>query len=621
MENASGPLNSAPHVPFQAPPLPPTLLLELEPGFRVFLRNLADRLLWRGLREVETTSAHAPFWPDVFVSERMPWWHLTNSMLLHILMVAAAWSLTRAQGLRPPPAPNPRFSRPDVIYFSPDQYLPPLNTFSRPPRVSQKGQPEYARQPIISLPPDADNRSQTIVAPFEIKLTHEVPLPNIVAWDKPVPVVPLTATAGSRSAIAVSSQPIAPPPVVNQAADRKVLSVDSTVVTPPPEVAMISRRRAVSAPQPAVVAPPPKVDISVRALGELNIGHRQVIGPAPRLPVSEERARPSIAQLTVGAAPVIPPPPPLKSSKAGGSSEELAAATRVVPPPPSIAGNGGISSFRRQLVALSLRPAVVPPLDVAGNRRGTFAAIPEGKSGASGTPDIVAYPQGTARIGQGNGDRGAAASGGEKLPPGLLVGPGPKSALSYRIAGNSLDGGVERSSNSFSAQPNSPDPALVADKDRLRVVVTPHGTLATITEPTPLEREVFGNRRLYSMVLNMPNLNSQGGSWVIRFAELQPSTMKASGDLIAPEATYKVDPGYPLQLMREKVQGTVALYAVIHRDGTVGDVRVLSSPDDRLDAYACRALASWHFRPALKSGNPVALEAVVMIPFHPSRGF
>ena len=41
------------------------------------------------------------------------------------------------------------------------------------------------------------------------------------------------------------------------------------------------------------------------------------------------------------------------------------------------------------------------------------------------------------------------------------------------------------------------------------------------------ERAVFGDRKYYSLSLNMPNLNSAGGSWIIRFAPLKP---EASAD-------------------------------------------------------------------------------------------
>jgi TonB family protein len=70
------------------------------------------------------------------------------------------------------------------------------------------------------------------------------------------------------------------------------------------------------------------------------------------------------------------------------------------------------------------------------------------------------------------------------------------------------------------------------------------------------------------------------------------------------------------------LEGTVTLYAVIHADGTVSGIKVLESVDPRLDEAAVKALSRWQFRPGTKAGDPVELEAVVMIPFkkhHPAR--
>ena len=143
---------------------------------------------------------------------------------------------------------------------------------------------------------------------------------------------------------------------------------------------------------------------------------------------------------------------------------------------------------------------------------------------------------------------------------------------------------------------------------------------AKLTEP---ERAVFGGKRFYSVTLNMPNLNSAGGSWVIRFAELKRDSPGRPNDppvdLLQPLATRKVDPAYPMQLMRENVHGTVILYAVIHADGTVGDVKVLRGVDERLDRFASEAVAQWKFDPATKNGTPVDVEATFQIPFRPAR--
>ena len=122
------------------------------------------------------------------------------------------------------------------------------------------------------------------------------------------------------------------------------------------------------------------------------------------------------------------------------------------------------------------------------------------------------------------------------------------------------------------------------------------------------------------MNLNMPNLTSASGSWIVRFAELKQSDNKIA--IVAPVAVSKVDPAYPADALRDNVEGTVTLYAVIHIDGTVSGIKVLNSVDPRLDEAAVKALSRWQFRPGMKAGDPVELEAVVMIPFrkhHPMR--
>ncbi|MGZ5178673.1 MAG: energy transducer TonB, partial [Burkholderiales bacterium] len=136
---------------------------------------------------------------------------------------------------------------------------------------------------------------------------------------------------------------------------------------------------------------------------------------------------------------------------------------------------------------------------------------------------------------------------------------------------------------------------------------------------TDTDRQVFGTKRPYSTTMNRPNLNSATGSWVIHFAELKAN--QPPGELLPPVPMESSDPGYPLELIRENVHGTVTLYAVIHSDGRVGEIRVLNSPDERLDPFATSALARWKFLPALRAGKPVALEAVVVIPFRSRRDF
>ena len=272
------------------------------------------------------------------------------------------------------------------------------------------------------------------------------------------------------------------------------------------------------------------------------------------------------------------------------------------------------------MIALGIHPSAgPPPKDIVGNRRGTFAATPAGKPGAAGTPDIRGDAHSTGNGGTGSGKSGAGSGSNSHsgIPAGVFVGAGPKDAATSSVAG--AGGGNSPGGSAGSGAAAARDPVAIASARPPHVTALPRRAMAATSAPTELEREVFGNRKFYGMVLNMPNLNSAGGSWVIRFAELK--TEQEASELMAPEAIHKVDPGYPLELMRTRVEGNLTLYAVIRSDGSVGSVRVLSSPDERLDGYARNALARWQFRPATRNGTPVDLEAVVQIPFRTQHPF
>ena len=462
--------------------------------------------------------------------------------------------------MQPRVTPKAAFDHSQVIYYQPSAVLPPLDTRSPSPSQPAKADPEFSRQPIISVPPESDNRSQTVVTPPRFKLNRDAALPNIVAWsDTPNP------------RLAIPDAPLTP------AADIKriALKLDTSVVAPPPDVRAAKNSAAVAGLQPALIAPPPTLDIAAnRPIGDLNIARSAVIAPAPQLPVAEQRSIP-------------------------GGRAGLSAAPQVVAPPPSMQGSSAASGSGGRMIALNLHPAVgAPPDPSAGNRRGTFAATPEGHAGATGSPGS------SGNAATSNGAGGTSRNGNGTLPSGLYV--GNTSDKSSPVAGNG-------------SSANSVSPNLIASAHPPRVTASRTMQPASASKLSEPERAVFGNRRFYSLTLNLPNLNSGGGSWVIRFAELDhDSSTRDATDLSQPAATRKVDPAYPLELMRQNVAGTVILYAVIRADGSIGNVRVLRSADPRLDRFAREALSQWKFDPATKNGTPVDIEATFQIPFRPA---
>ena len=141
--------------------------------------------------------------------------------------------------------------------------------------------------------------------------------------------------------------------------------------------------------------------------------------------------------------------------------------------------------------------------------------------------------------------------------------------------------------------------------------------VGTIAPNTPPEKILFG-KEVYTLNINLPNLTSVAGSWILNFAQLdQPGEppFHSRGQLSGPVPLEKTDPKYPPQLIKDHVEGQVVLYAIIGRDGSVGSIQLVHGVDPELDRDAMEAFARWKFRPGARDGIPVDLEAVVYIPF------
>jgi TonB family protein len=123
----------------------------------------------------------------------------------------------------------------------------------------------------------------------------------------------------------------------------------------------------------------------------------------------------------------------------------------------------------------------------------------------------------------------------------------------------------------------------------------------------------WSGRDTYAMSVQMPNITSYTGSWLIWFAERLDAG--AGGVLSPPVPLRKVDPKYFPAAMADRVEGKVRLAAVIRKDGRVDSVRLLQHLDDRLDLSAQEAMQKWEFEPALRDGQPVDVDAVIEIPF------
>lgn len=574
----------------------PTLLPTIEPWRAVFFRNMKDFLLFRDWPRPFDRRTYEG-WRTAYVFTAPSWTRIRESWWGHALVAVATFAICTSPFLvRQVKVVSP-FEQAHIQYYPVSDYLPPINNAAPRPYTNKTADPVYAKQEIISVRPEADNHTQTIITPPNVKLQHEVALPNMAVW---------------------TADPIAPTVAAPSVQPKIVFPLAAQVVEPTPDVASLRDRRSVNLQSSAVE--PIADDQSLRRAGRLNIANlsADVVPPTPALPVQAQRATgitpsqvvPPAASLSgvkrtelsaTTLRPEVVPPQASSPALAQRSSAHGALQPQVVPPQPSVGNAPGMNSAASgQIIALSVRPADVHgPIRVpAGNRNGEFAAGPNGKPNASGEPDSSPTSK-LAATGAGNG---AHENHG---PAGVYVGaPPPNASQAPVVATKPSDAPKEIAKLQFPKMH-----ATVAELARTTKI-----SETAPADRSPLADKVFAGKRYYALTLNMPNLNSATGSWVVRFAELNE---KHDGvPVVAPVATSKLDPVYPQEVAREHVEGTVTLYAVIAHDGTVREIRVLKSVDKSLDYSAMRALAGWRFLPGMKNGNAVDLEAIVDIPFH-----
>ena len=156
----------------------PRLLVELPSWREGFASNLRDLVSPAQESPLELRSAPAGFWPDVFVKRPLPWEGFVRSGACHLIAFGLLLGLSRFVALQPRVVAQPAFEHSDVIYYQPSEYLPPVDTRRASNAPPQKADPAFSPQPIISVPPKADNHSQTIVTPPKIKLNRDLALPK-----------------------------------------------------------------------------------------------------------------------------------------------------------------------------------------------------------------------------------------------------------------------------------------------------------------------------------------------------------------------------------------------------------------------------------------------------------
>ena len=76
-----------------------------------------------------------------------------------------------------------------------------------------------------------------------------------------------------------------------------------------------------------------------------------------------------------------------------------------------------------------------------------------------------------------------------------------------------------------------------------------------------------------------------------------------------------VNPVYPPIAKQARIQGSVVLDAIIGRDGTMQNLRVLSADSPLLVQSAMDAVKQWVYQPTLLNGNPTEVQTTITVNF------
>ncbi len=88
-----------------------------------------------------------------------------------------------------------------------------------------------------------------------------------------------------------------------------------------------------------------------------------------------------------------------------------------------------------------------------------------------------------------------------------------------------------------------------------------------------------------------------------------------AGEVVKPRVVEKVNPEYPPELRKEKLEGVVVLRAAIDERGRVTSAEVDESPHRAFSQAAREAVRQWRFEPGTVDGRPAATELTITINF------
>lgn len=532
----------------------------------------------------------------------------------------------------------------ELVWYSFRQKLPEVSPLEKPDDRPPGAELKSPDQTIVSNPEHGERGTQMIWRPLpQIKPQPEVAAPNILAFRLPL-IQPPPPGPPPKLFVAPQAKPQKPtdlapalpePPKVQSKVEVKqnpALAANLAAALEnrpkprnfvPPVAPPVERKAAPALPEapglattlrsdrvpllaenmaaPLANKPQARTFIPPAAPGRPSAGP-VALPDAPKVAVQLAKAgEPNAAIDRAALAPLANKPkarafvPP--ATPGGGSGSGNGPAVPLLQEAPSIHA-AGMPSANVNVAVVGLNPVgkLLGPLPDT-SREAKFSAGPDANGGAGGgTPassSALSVPGLLVRGGEQSQQNSTPAN------PLLMARAAPTSPLAMQAAAAEAAAKASAVANAARAVANGADADAPAAEIRL------------VPPPDPQ----FNGRDVYTLAVQMPNITSYAGSWIMWFAERTPDGVHAGRGLRPPVPVHKVDPKYYPDAIAMGIEGKVQLVGVLGTNGRVYTLHVLKSVDRRLDRSAAQALLKWEFAPAERDGVPVEVDIIAEIPF------
>jgi TonB family protein len=519
------------------------------------------------------------------------------------LHVAAFFGLMYAPPMSLPtlPAPSPSeyqqafAGKEDKIVWYKFRDLPDVSPKDSPRARQPLHAAVVAKQAIVSSPKNAPKHDQVVLTPVPAIELPPLELPNLIAvklppkqFTTPPDLVrpdpaqiappeiseapPEQLEAAKLPAAHLPARPYVPPQVKAQPF-RPGMNLNVRIEAPPdapryePQSTISTKLPVIRLPSRAYVPPPPQAPPERRRIADAT--ETEVAAVIPNTPTT------ALPAVKLPARAYVPPPsqPPLEKKSVAPPQIEAPAGEASI----------AIATLKPAVTAVKLPAASSPAQFSAGEKVRPDGATADGAGKGITVPDLYAH----------------AGADANAAKPDLLA-----LTLAAPDSKEFMDAAMRR--RQLATGPVKTDAAKVLSSN------STSGSLATRVSNAPDPR--FNGRDVYMMAIQMTNLTSYSGHWLMWYAAR--SGLQADVQSInAPVPRRKVDPRYVASAVADHVEGRVQLYCVIGREGTVRSIELLHGADDRLNQSAEEALSKWEFYPAMRDGLPVEVDVVVEIPF------